>query len=245
MITIKGLCHAYNSVTVGVNDVHLTIPDGEIIALIGVSGAGKSTLLRCINRLIEPTSGSVLVNDEEILNCSHRKAQTIRREIGMVFQDFNLLKRSLVIENVLLGRLGYVTTFRSLFEKYAYSKNDTLMAMECLRKVGIEDLAQRRVDTLSGGQQQRVGIARSLAQEPYIILADEPVSNLDTTKKKEIMDLLLKIHREEGMTTIISLHDIELAREYSDRIIGMMNGKIIFDGEPKELTDEKIAKIFD
>ncbi|MBC8552444.1 MAG: phosphonate ABC transporter ATP-binding protein [Candidatus Brocadiales bacterium] len=247
MITIKGLCHVYRigtDITVGADNINLAIPNGEIVALIGPSGAGKSTLLKCINRLLEPYSGNIFIGNDEILRCSHRKAQAIRRRIGMVFQDFNLLKRSTVVRNVLLGRLGYVSTFRSLFGKYAYTKYDVNISMECLRKVGIQDLADRRVETLSGGQQQRVGIARSLAQNPNVILADEPVSNIDPAKKKEIMDLLLDIHIKEHITTIISVHDVKLAKKYTDRIIGLKNGKIVFDGNPKGLTGKKVAEIF-
>jgi len=228
----------------GINNINLRINKGEIVAVIGVSGAGKSTLLRCINRLLEPTHGEVFIDGEEVLHCSAREAQAIRRKIGMVFQDFNLLKRSLAIENVLMGRLGYISTGRSLLSKYAYTRADTLIAINCLRQVGIEDLAYRRVDTLSGGQQQRVGVARALAQKPSIILGDEPVSNLDPTRKREIMNLLREIHDEEGITMVISMHDVELAKEYAGRIIGMVNGEIVFDGSPGELSEEKIVEIF-
>jgi len=249
MILVKDLCHIYNphrgkDSVVGVKNVNLRIDDGEIVAVIGVSGAGKSTLLRCINRLLEPTSGEVFIDGEEILHCSERKAQVMRRKIGMVFQNFNLLQRSLVVQNVLMGRLGYISTSRSLLSSRAYTKDDTSLALDCLRRAGIEDLAYRRVNALSGGQQQRVGVARALAQEPSIILADEPVSNLDPTRKREIMNLLNEIHQQEGMTTVISLHNIEIAREYASRIIGMVKGEIVFDAKPEELTDEKIVEIF-
>lgn len=249
MILIKELCHIYNphrgvNSVVGVKNVNLRIADGEIVAVIGISGAGKSTLLRCINRLLEPTSGEVFIDGEEILHCSERRAQLMRRQIGMVFQNFNLLRRSLAIQNVLMGRLGYISTSRSLLSGRAYSKDDVSIAQDCLRRVGIEDLAYRRVDALSGGQQQRVGIARALAQKPSIILGDEPVSNLDPTRAREIMNLLSEIHHREGITMVISLHNIEIAKEYASRIIGMVRGEIIFDGKPEELTDEKIVEIF-
>ena len=249
MILINGLCHIYNPhrgvhSVVGVNNINLRIDDGEIVAVIGVSGAGKSTLLRCINRLLEPTSGEVFIDGEDILHCSERKAQVMRRKIGMVFQNFNLLQRSLVIQNVLMGRLGYISTSRSLLSSRAYTKDDISLALDCLRRAGIEDLAYRRVNALSGGQQQRVGVARALAQKPSIILADEPVSNLDPTRAREIMNLLSEIHKQEGMTTVISLHNIEIAREYASRIIGMVKGEIVFDAKPEELTDEKIVEIF-
>ncbi len=249
MILIQNLCHIYNlhhgaNPVVGVNNVNLRIDDGEIVAVIGVSGAGKSTLLRCVNRLLEPTSGEVFIDGEDILHCSERKAQLMRRKIGMVFQNFNLLQRSPVINNVLMGRLGYISTPRSVLSGRAYSKDDVGIALDCLRRVGIEDLAYRRVNALSGGQQQRVGIARALAQKPSIILGDEPVSNLDPTRAREIMNLFSEIHKREGMTTVVSLHDLEIARKYANRIIGMVKGEIVFDGKPEELTDEKIVEIF-
>ena len=245
MILIENLCHVYRQrreSIIGVKDVNLRVGAGELVAVIGISGAGKSTLLRCINRLIEPTSGEVYVDGEEILHCSERKAQSMRRKIGMVFQNFNLLHRSLAIQNVLVGRLSYVSTMRSLYPRY--SKGDIDIALDCLRRVGIEDLAYRRVDTLSGGQQQRVGVARALAQRPSIILADEPVSNLDPTRKKEIMGLLKEIHQRENMTMVVSLHDVEAIRQYATRVIGMVKGEVVFDGSPDELSDERAMEIF-
>jgi len=244
MIKIRNLNHIYKGGIVGVKDINLNIDVGEIVAVIGVSGAGKSTLLRCINRLLEPTSGEIFIDEKDILHCSEQKAQLIRRKVGMVFQNFNLLQRSLVIRNVLMGRLGYISTLRSLFLGRAYSRDDMDIALDCLRRVGLEDLAYRRADALSGGQQQRVGIARALAQKPSIILGDEPVSNLDPTRAREIMNLLREIHRRERMATVISLHNIEIAKEYASRIIAMVKGEIIFDGKPEELTDEKIVEVF-
>lgn len=245
MILIKNLHHIYRANSlVGLNNINLMISGAEIVAIIGISGAGKSTLLRCINRLLEPTSGEVFIDGEEMLHCPERKAQLIRRKIGMVFQNFNLLQRSPVISNVLLGRLGYMSTARSLLSSRAYGKDDVAIAQDCLERVGIGDLAYRRVDTLSGGQKQRVGIARALAQKPSIILADEPVSNLDPTRKREIMNLLKEIHQQEAITMVISLHDMEIAKEYTSRIIGMVKGEIVFDSPPEELLDEKIVEIF-
>ena len=248
MILIKDLTHVYNprhkaKSVVAVNNINLRIDDGEIVAVIGVSGAGKSTLLRCINRLLEPTSGELYINGEDILHCSERRAQAMRRQMGMIFQTFNLLQRSLVIQNVLMGRLGYISTPRSLLSNRAYSKDDVSLALDCLRRVGIEDMAYRRANALSGGQQQRVGVARALAQKPSLILGDEPVSNLDPTRKIEIMNLLREIHKRDGITMVISLHDLEIAREYASRIIGMVKGEVIFDGRPEELSDEKVLEI--
>lgn len=233
----------YGHSVVGVNDIDLEVSSGEVVAIIGVSGAGKSTLLRCINRLLEPTSGEILIDGEDILHCSKQKAQVIRRKIGMVFQNFNLLQRSLVIQNVLMGRLGYISTLRSLLATRTYTKDDNNIALDCLRRVGIEDLAYRRVDTLSGGQQQRIGIARALTQKPSIILADEPVSNLDPTRKIEIMNLLHEIYKYSSITTIISLHNIDIAKKYASRIIGIVKGEIIFDGSSRQLSEEKILEI--
>lgn len=235
MIEIKNLCHTYKGSVVGVKNISLTIRNGETVAVVGISGAGKSTLLRCINRLIEPTSGQVFIDGQDIVSCPESKARLIRRKIGMVFQTFNLLLRLPAIKSVLMGRLGYT---------YYYRKADMEMALDCLRKVGMEDLAYRRADRLSGGQQQRVGVARALAQQPSIILGDEPVSNLDPTRKREIMDLLGGIQRETGMTLVVSLHDIDLAKKYASRIIGMVKGEVVFDGKPDELDDEKIIEIF-
>ena len=235
MIEIRNLTHIYKGGIIGVEDINLTIGKDEVVAVIGVSGAGKSTLLRCINRLLEPTSGEVFINGKDILHCSNKEVQLIRRTIGMVFQNFNLIRRSLVIQNVLMGRLGYT---------YHYNKEDYQIAMECLRRVKIGDLAYRRTDTLSGGQQQRVGIARALAQEPTVILGDEPVSNLDPTRKHEIMDLLLDIHKQDEVPMVISIHDIETAKEYTNRVIGVVKGKVVFDSKLEDLTDEKIVEIF-
>jgi phosphonate transport system ATP-binding protein len=235
MIKIENLTYTYKNNITGVKNINLHIEQGKLVTLIGLSGSGKSTLLRCINRLLEPSSGNVLIDGSSIINCKEKEVRKIRKRIGMVFQNFNLLQRSLVIQNVLIGRLG---------SSLIYSKRDKEIALDCLRRVGIEDLAYRRVEALSGGQQQRVGIARALAQEPSILLADEPVSNLDPSKKKEIMDLISNIHKEEKITTVISLHDIDIAKEYSNRLIALSSGSIIFDGSPKELTSEKISNIF-
>ena len=235
MIEIKNLTHIYKGNIVGIKNINLTIKEGELVALIGISGSGKSTLLRCINRLIEPTKGEILIRGKPILNCTRKEAEHTRKRIGMIFQDFNLLQRSLVIQNVLVGRLGY---------SWIYSQKDKEISLECLRQVGIEELAYRRVEALSGGQQQRVGIARALAQGPTIILADEPVSNLDPTRKKEIVDLISEIHKREGITTIISIHDIDIAKKYASRLVGLAKGQIIFDGTSQELSDEKISDIF-
>ena len=244
MIKINNLNHIYQGGIIGVKEINLNIDTGEIVAVIGISGAGKSTLLKCINRLLEPTSGEVFIDNEEILHCPERKAQLIRRNIGMIFQNFNLLQRSLVVQNVLLGRLGYISTLRSLLFGHAYSRDDVGIALDCLRIVGLEDLSYRRADALSGGQQQRVGVARALAQKPSIILGDEPISNLDPTRAREIMNLIQGIHMRERLTTVISLHNIEIAKEYASRIIAMVKGEVVFDGKSGDLTEEKIIEVF-
>lgn len=248
MILIKDLYHTYNSHSerdcVGVKNINLQIADEEIIALIGVSGAGKSTLLNCINRLIEPTTGKIFIDGEDILSCSEKHAQIIRRKIGMVFQNYNLLRRSLVINNVLLGRLGFLPSVRSFMGRNGYFKEDIQFAKICLRKVGIEELLYRQISDISGGQRQRVSIARTLCQQPSIILADEPVSSLDPTREKEIMNLLIEIHKREKITMIISLHNINIAKKYANRIIGLTKGEVVFDGKPEELSEEIILEIF-
>ncbi len=244
MIEVRGLRHVYDNGVVGIKGVTFSVDEGQMVALVGASGSGKSTLLRCVNRLLEPVSGSVLIDGEDILNSPESRCRKIRRKMGMVFQNFNLLHRSLVVENVLIGRLGHISTIRCLLPKLTYSRNDIFFALNCLQRVGIEDLAYRRVDTLSGGQQQRVGIARALAQEPSIILADEPVSNLDSSRKTEIMNLLWDIHRHDGITTLVSLHDLDLAKKYCGRIIGLVKGGVVFDGRPEDFTEEKSLGVF-
>lgn len=243
MIEIKNLTHKYG--TRGENaiqDINLKIEEGEILVILGSSGAGKSTLLKCINRLIEPSSGRVYIENRDILSVPVGEAEKLRRGMGMIFQQFNLIERNTVFENVLTGRLSYTSTIKCILG--LFSKEDKDITMDCLMRVDLQDYADERVSDLSGGQKQRVGIARALAQKPKIILADEPVSALDPKLMKETMDLLQRICIEDGITLIVSLHFLELARKYATRIVGMREGRLVFDGNPEDLNEKDIIDIY-
>lgn len=243
MIKIENLTHRYkNRKEDALNNIDLHIKHGESVVLIGSSGAGKSTFLKCINRLVEPDSGKIYIDGKEILNCPIKEAEKIRINIGMIFQHFNLHERETVLRNVLNGRLGYNDTFRTIFGKF--SKEDYEIARNNIKRVGLEEYENERVAYLSGGEKQRVGIARALSQEPNIILADEPVSSLDPKLMREIMDLLKKICAEEGITLVSSLHFLDFAKRYATRVIGMRDGKIVFDDKPEELTEQNIVEIY-
>jgi len=222
--------------------VSFTVRPGEFLAVIGLSGSGKSTLLRCINRLIEPTSGQILWNGVDITAASQDEMRRIRRKIGMVFQHFNLVSRSKVITNVLAGRLGYTNPMLSLLNRF--SKEDVEMAFNQLDRVGIKNQAYKRADELSGGQQQRVGIARAMMQEPEIVLADEPVASLDPVLAHSIMQYLEKINREDGVMVLCSLHFLDLVHRYADRAIALNEGRLMFDGSPEDIDDDKFKEIY-
>ena len=222
--------------------VDLTIPHGQFVVVVGLSGAGKSTLIRTVNNLVVPSAGNVLVNDVDVTSARGRKLRQIRSDIGMIFQTFNLVKRSGVLRNVLAGRLGDVPGWRGVLG--AFPREDIAYAHECLARVGIPEKAFVRADALSGGQQQRVGIARALAQKPSVMLADEPVASLDPPTSHSVMSDLKRIAREDGITTIVNLHFIDMAREYADRIIGMRDGLVVFDGTPEEATDKAFEDIY-
>ena len=241
MLKLKEVSKIYGDGIKALDEVDVEIKEGEFVVILGPSGAGKSTLLRCINRLIEPTHGRIYLNGEEITSLCGRKLHKMRQKIGMIFQHFNLVKRLSVLQNVLSGRLGDVSTLRSLF--YSFSKEDIQLALECLDRVGLKSYAAKRADTLSGGQQQRVAIARALAQRPKVILADEPMASLDPCTAKVIMDLLKKINRKEKIIVIVNLHVVELAKEYANRIIGLTKGKVVFDGDPS-LLDKHFKTIY-
>lgn len=242
MLEIKNLTKIYDGGVLALDNVSYTVKPGEFLAVIGLSGSGKSTLLRCINRLIEPTSGQVLWKGEDITAASQDELLFIRRKIGMIFQHFNLVTRSKVITNVLAGRLGYVNAAMSLINRFP--EYDREMALEQLDRVGIKDQAYKRADELSGGQQQRVGIARAMMQEPEIMLADEPVASLDPVLAHSIMGYLEKINKEEGVTVLCSLHFLDLVHQYADRAIALNNGKLMFDGKPEQIDDERFKDIY-
>ncbi|MCB9135486.1 MAG: phosphonate ABC transporter ATP-binding protein [Anaerolineales bacterium] len=242
MLEVKNLTKIYDGGVKALDSVSFDVPDGQFLAVIGLSGSGKSTLLRCINRLIEPTSGQIYWNGEQVTSASPDELRRYRRKIGMVFQHFNLVHRSKVITNVLAGRLGYVNPAWSLINRFP--KQDIEKAVQQLDRVGIADKAYQRADELSGGQQQRVGIARALMQDPEMILADEPVASLDPVLAHSIMKHLEDINKKDGVTVLCSLHFLDLVHRYADRVIALNKGKLMFDGLPKEIDDQKFKDIY-
>ncbi len=242
MLEIRNLNKIYPGGVHALKDVSFTVEEGEFVVLIGLSGSGKSTLLRCINRLVEPTSGQIIWNGQDITAADHKQLRLIRRNIGMIFQQFNLVKRLSVITNVLTGRLGYVSQWRSLLNYW--TPEEKRQALANLERVGIADQAWKRADELSGGQQQRVAIARALMQEPKMILADEPVASLDPATSHSVMKYILELNRKDGITVICSLHFLSLAREYGTRIIALRDGHVVFDGKPDEIDDKRFKEIY-
>ncbi|HBY95217.1 MAG TPA: phosphonate ABC transporter ATP-binding protein [Chloroflexi bacterium] len=242
MLEIRNLTKVYDDGTQALDNVSFTVEDGEFLVIIGLSGSGKSTLLRCINRLIEPTAGQIIWNGVEITAARPAELRRIRRQIGMIFQHFNLVKRSSVLTNVLSGRLGYANTLASVLNQWP--QRDIQMGMERLELVGIAEKAHNRADELSGGQQQRVGIARALMQEPKLMLADEPVASLDPATSHSIMKYIEQLNREQGVTVLCSLHFLSLAREYGTRIIALKAGRLIFDGSPTKIDERRFREIY-
>lgn len=242
MIEFKNVSKTYPNGVKGLTNINLKIENGEFVVIVGLSGAGKSTLLRSINRLNEISDGEILIDGKSITHAKGSSLRRIRRDIGMIFQNFNLVNRSTVLRNVLSGRVGYHSTFRTILGYFP--TEDENLAFNALERVNILDKAYTRADQLSGGQQQRVSIARALAQEAKIILADEPVASLDPLTTKQVMDDLKRINTDLGITTIVNLHFIDLAREYATRIIGMQAGVVVFDGSVEEATDEIFAEIY-
>jgi phosphonate transport system ATP-binding protein len=242
MLRIEHLTKVYPNGTQALTDVSFEVADGEFLAVIGLSGSGKSTLLRCINRLIEPTSGTVLWNDIDVTKASSGELRNIRRQIGMVFQQFNLVKRSSVRTNVMAGRLGYVNPLFSLVNHFP--AEDHKRAIASLERVGLSDKATVRADSLSGGQQQRVGIARALMQEPKLILADEPVASLDPVLAHTILKYLEELNKDLGVTVLCSLHFLDLVHRYATRAIALKDGRVVFQGLPQEIDDAQFKAIY-
>ena len=242
MLQIKNLTKVFPDGTVALRDVSFDVHDGEFLAIIGLSGSGKSTLLRCINRLIEPTSGTILWDGVDVTAANSAELRQIRRQIGMIFQHFNLVRRSSVMTNVLAGRLGYVHPFWSLMGRF--SADDRRRATAALTRVGIEDKADNRADQLSGGQQQRVGIARALMQEPKLMLADEPVASLDPVLSHSILRYLELLNQQDHITVLCSLHFLDLVHRYATRVVGLKGGELVFDGLPSELTPAKFKEVY-
>jgi phosphonate transport system ATP-binding protein len=242
MLGIEAVTKRYKTGDRALAGVSLQIPGGEVVGLIGPSGAGKSTLIRCINRLVEPTSGRVVLNGIDITAASGAELRRIRRRIGMIFQEYALVERLTVMENVLSGRLGYVPFWRSFLRRFPQSDVDKAFLL--LDRVGLADHADKRADALSGGQRQRVGIARALAQDPELLLIDEPTASLDPKTSRQIMRLILEMCRERGLPAIINIHDVELARLFVDRIVGLRAGEIVFDATPAALDDVALTRIY-
>jgi len=242
MLKVENLTKIYPNGTQALHNVSFEVQDGEFLAVIGLSGSGKSTLLRCINRLIEPTSGKIFWDVIDITSAKGDDIRKIRRQIGMIFQQFNLVRRSSVMTNVLSGRLGYTNTFTSML--HIFSKEDRDRALASLEQVGLSDKAHVRADSLSGGQQQRVGIARALMQEPKIILADEPVASLDPVLAHSILKYLEQLNKERGMTVLCSLHYLDLVHRYATRAIALKDGELVFEGLPHEIDDAQFKAIY-
>ncbi|MCC7019070.1 MAG: phosphonate ABC transporter ATP-binding protein [Ardenticatenales bacterium] len=242
MLDIRHLSKVYPDGTKGLDDVTFSVAPGEFVVIIGLSGSGKSTLLRCINRLIEPSSGQVVLDGVDVTAAKPGALRAIRRDIGMIFQQFNLVKRSSVLTNVLTGRLGSVATLPSVLG--IWSAADRATALANLELVGIAAKADSRADALSGGQQQRVGIARALMQNPKLILADEPVASLDPATSHTVLDYLRTLNTERGVTVLCSLHFLSLAREYGTRIIALKDGRLMFDGLPRDIDEARFKAIY-
>ena len=242
MLKLENLIKRYNTGDLALQGIDLSIPSGQVLALIGPSGAGKSTLIRCINRLVEPTNGSAILNELNLTKLSSRALRKSRRKMGMIFQEYALVERLTVMENVLSGRLGYVGFWKSFLRKFP--KKDVNEAFRLLDRVGLLEMADKRADELSGGQRQRVGICRALIQDPDLLLVDEPTASLDPKTSRQIMRLINELCQERGLTAIINIHDVLLAQMFSQRIVGLALGNIVYDGSPEGLTPEVLTKIY-
>lgn len=242
MLEISNLVKRYGHNEPVLEGLDLTVDGSSVVAIVGASGAGKSTMLRCINRLVEPTSGSIKLNGNELVNLRGSALRHARRRIGMVFQGFNLIDRLTVMENVLSGCLGYVSFYQALTRRYPQSNIDR--AFQLMDRVGIGHYADKRADQLSGGERQRVAVVRALMQEPEILLADEPTASLDPKTSQQIMSLLQTLASEMSLPVLINIHNVTQARMYTDRIVGMRHGQMIFDGVPKEFNQNALDAIY-
>ena len=242
ILEFKNVCKTYNNVTTALRDVSFSIDEGEFVSIIGPSGSGKSTILRCINRLVDASSGDIQFDGYDINHASKKEIRQVRTKTGMIFQHYNLVERLSVIENVLHGLLGHKSTLSGVFGHY--TENEKEKAFQILAKLGLTEQAYNRCDELSGGQKQRVGIARSLMQEPRLILCDEPIASLDPSSSKVIMDHLSVINKNMKITCIANLHQVDVAMKYAKRIIGITGGQIVYDGPAEMLTKAKIHEIY-
>jgi phosphonate transport system ATP-binding protein len=242
MLDIRSLRKRYPTGDEALKGVDLHLDEGQVLALIGPSGAGKSTLIRCINRLVEPTEGSVVLGGVDLVHLRPRALRRARRSIGMIFQEYALVERLTVMENVLSGRLGYVGFLRSAFRRFPQS--DVERAFELLDRVGLTGMEDKRADELSGGQRQRVGIARALIQEPELLLVDEPTASLDPKTSRQVMRLITELASERGIATIVNIHDVALAKRFIPRIVGLRAGEIVYDGPPSALDAARLTEIY-
>jgi phosphonate transport system ATP-binding protein len=242
MLRLEKLTKVYKTGDKALSAVDLEVPKGQVLALIGPSGAGKSTLIRCINRLVEPTSGSVFLESVELTQLGPGALRKERRRMGMIFQEYALVERLTVMENVLSGRLGYVGFWRSFLRKFPQSDVDE--AFRLLDRVGLLEMADKRADELSGGQRQRVGICRALIQNPTVLLVDEPTASLDPKTSRQIMRLITELCAERGLAAIVNIHDVALAQMFVSRVVGLDTGTVVFDGSPDELTEDVLTRIY-
>ena len=242
MLTIQDLTKVYPTGAKALNGISFRVDEPKVITIIGPSGAGKSTLIRCINRLVEPTSGKILLDGTDIASLSSRGLRKARRRMGMIFQEYNLVERLTVMENVLSGRLGYIGFWRAYRRKFP--PEDVTAAFKLLDRVGLEGYQNTRADALSGGQRQRVGIARALMQRPDLLLVDEPTASLDPKTSRQIMRLLVELAHENNTPALVNIHDVALAQTFSDRIIGLADGRIVFDGTAADVTSDVLTKIY-
>lgn len=242
MLNIQNLVKEYATGDRALQGVTLEVPKGQVLALIGPSGAGKSTLIRCVNRLVEPTSGSIKLAATELTRLRPAELRKVRRKMGMIFQEYALIERLSVMENVLSGQLGYVGFWKSALRRFPQTTVDE--AFRLLERVGLDEFVDKRADALSGGQRQRVGIARALLQNPDILLVDEPTASLDPKTGRQIMRLITELADERGLTAIINIHDVALAKAFAARIVGLRKGEIVFDGRPEELTVDMLTEIY-
>lgn len=242
MLRLENLVKQYATGDKALRGVDLVVPEGQVMALIGPSGAGKSTLIRCVNRLIEPTSGRIWLKQTQITGLRGGALRTVRRRIGMIFQEYALVERLTVMENVLSGRLGYVSFWQSWFRRFPQSDVDA--AFHLLERVGLSEFVDKRADALSGGQRQRVGIARALIQNPDLLLVDEPTASLDPKTSRQIMRLITELARERGLAVVINIHDVPLAQMFAQRIVGLRTGEIVYDGPPDGLTNQQLTTIY-
>ena len=242
MLRLNKLAKQYKTGDLALKDIDLEIPNGQVMALIGPSGAGKSTLIRCVNQLVEPTAGEVWLNDLNLTGLSQGQLRKARRRMGMIFQEYALVERLTVMENVLSGRLGYVGFWRSYFRKFPQSDIDE--AFRLLERVGLDHMADKRADELSGGQRQRVGICRALIQDPDLLLVDEPTASLDPKTSRQIMRLICELCEERDLSAIINIHDVALAQMFAQRIVGLQLGSIVYDGAPDGLSADVLTQIY-